>query len=284
MEGIMRVSVVATGIDVAEEKSRKGVPGLSLNTIMQQQEGRKLDRVRPHTEQAAMQQQAAAPITPQIPMGIRPAVSVPVPATAAAAVARRMDDPEKDMFDQQEFTQEAQYISQPQQQQAAALRGAVYNDAFIPPKPAEVDRSQMPSATGYGVGGYGPAAGVPLAARRPIEDPVQTTTSPGLNLRPPVPGSGSAAQQRKRTPSLFERITGPLRHYGHEEADRGDAQQQGSAGGSAGGGSSSGGFHARMQAQQQRPLQQGSLNIDPPKTDNPDGELDIPAFLRRQAN
>jgi len=297
MEGIMRVSVVATGIDVVEERGRKGVPGLSLNAIMQQQEGRKLDRARPHTEQAVQHQTmthvASAPVqpaipAPQIPMGIRPAVSVPVPATAAATVARRIDDPEKEMFEQQEFAQEAQYVAQPQaavmqqpqQQQAAALRGTVYNDSFIPPKPAEVDRSQLPSAN------YGPALGVPLMARRPVEAPVQTTTSSGgLNLRPPVPGAGATAQQRKRTPSLFERITGPLRHHAYEETDQGDAQQQGSAGGGAGGGASSGGFHARMQAQQQRaPLQQGSLNIDPPKTDNPDGELDIPAFLRRQAN
>lgn len=114
----------------------------------------------------------------------------------------------------------------------------------------------------------------PLTASRPApaeEKPV--ISSPSLTLRPPVPGAN--AQHRKRAPSLFERFTSPLRHGHDDNAEKTD--DTGSATGTASG-TSGGGF-----APQQR---QGMLNIDTaPKTEAvAEDELDIPAFLRRQAN
>ena len=304
MEGVMRVSVVATGIDVAEEKGRKGTSGLSLNTIMAQQSERKVERARPNTvvaQQAVSQQyvdvpaaipavQPAHTVTSQYthtPLNLRPAVSVP-PSTAAAAVALKHEDPERDMFEQQELVAAAAapvQVSAPVQQapvyaqaapQAGVMRATLYNDAFIPPRPMEPEQMRGDITSGYG--------GL-TATRRPADTSAPITTAPSLTLRPPVPGASTAAaqQQKKRTPSLFERFTGPLWHHdaGRAEEDNGKGETSSSGGGSAGGS-----FHGQKRQQaQQAQVQQGSLNIEVPKaTGNPDDELDIPAFLRRQAN
>lgn len=317
MEGVMRVSVVATGIDVAEDKARKGTSGLSLNAIMQQQKNtseRRVERAQPHAvaaapaavqyhavearppvmEQPAFPQQITTSQYNRAPLNVRPAASVP-PATAAAAVARRHEDPEKDMFEQQELVVAAGAAvmhAQPVMAQAPVyaqaapqpnvLRGTVQNDSFIPPRPMD------PEQVRDGSYGYGSLA----ASRRPQEvvlpeQPMQTipvaaaAPAVGLNLRPPVPGASAAAvqHQKKRTPSLFERFTGPLWNH-----DTGRAEEE-SAGGdasSSGSGNAGGSFHG----QKRQAVQQGSLNIEAPKpaSGNVDDELDIPAFLRRQAN
>src|SRR5690606_20603613 len=96
----------------------------------------------------------------------------------------------------------------------------------------------------------------------------------GLVLRPPVPGAHAA--ERRKTPSLFERITGV--HRQDEQGGEG-GQQQGSGGG---------GVHGLTARRAPDRPAQGSLNIDspaaPPRQRQSEDELDIPAFLRRQAN
>ena len=155
---------------------------------------------------------------------------------------------------------------QVQQPQGGALRGTVYNDAFIPPAPMEA---------GYETS-YGPELGLsPLAAKKPpyqAELPVQSTTTPGLALKPPVPGGGVS---RKKAPTLFERFTSPLRPHNHR-----DEEKQGDS--SSGQASSGGGAAPSLRAPQRE--MQGSLNIDAPRVTESEEELDIPAFLRRQAN
>ncbi|HEY8191055.1 MAG TPA: hypothetical protein VIG74_01425, partial [Alphaproteobacteria bacterium] len=84
-------------------------------------------------------------------------------------------------------------------------------------------------------------------------------------------------QQRKRPQSLFERFTGPLWNH---EASR--TEEDTSGRGESSGGGAGGSFHGQKRQQAQAPMQQ-SLNIDAP-SGNADDELDIPAFLRRQAN
>jgi cell division protein FtsZ len=308
--GIMRVSIVATGIDVAEMKQRRPVAGNALiNAVTSQQQERKLERATPKTEETSWQ--TAAPVTapaatvsapapqqqsqPQTQGGtaqqqqsaavtssaytMPPRYSAPaagprtaaqaVAATATATAAVRKEDPELDMFEQQEFLAQ-QPVETPAETAPAqsSMRGTVYNDAFIPPQPVD------PGVAGTNYSGPQFATG--LAASRPADMPAQPATSSGLTLRPPVPGAAAQQQQRKKSPSLFERIAGPLRHHG--EQGRGD-EDTGSAEGSAAGG----GLRAS-----QRPVQQGSLAIDAPvaaKADaHADDELDIPAFLRRQAN
>lgn len=301
--GVMRVSIIATGIDVAEMKQRRPVAGNALiNAVTSQQQERKLERSVPKTEETAWQTPAApvtapAATTTTVASAQGQTVTTPAtttasvsasayhmpprftapaagPRTAAQAVAAtataRKEDPELDMFEQQEFHAQAAPVVTEASAAPAAMRGTVYNDAFIPPQPVD------PGVSGNSFSGPQFASG--LAATRPVEAPAQTTTSPGLNLRPPVPGAGTTAQQRKKSPSLFERIAGPLRHHG--EQGRGDEDT-----GSADQGSAAAGGGLRVS---QNPDQQGRLAIDAPvaaKADaHADDELDIPAFLRRQAN
>ena len=115
----------------------------------------------------------------------------------------------------------------------------------------------------------------------------------GLKLKPPVPGSHATAAQpssgEKRKPgSFFERLTSSLRdHDSGMEDDMGD--QSSAASGEDQGDQGQGGYRGqglRAAPRLQSAPAQGSLNIDSPAGQRPqsDEELDIPAFLRRQAN
>ena len=110
--------------------------------------------------------------------------------------------------------------------------------------------------------------------------PPQSTgagTASSLQLNPP---RQPAQTERKRTPSLFERITGSLQHTVENAMN---AREDHSPRRSGGGSTPS--FHGGAQAMQKAPAQ-GSLNIESPaaKPKAAEDELDIPAFLRRQAN
>ncbi len=140
-------------------------------------------------------------------------------------------------------------------------RATVYGNAFIPPQPIEPDTSRPGDA-------YGPSFGS-LAARRPEEalPPAMPVSGGGLNLKPPVPGGGNTFH-KKRTPSLFERFTSPLRGSAEEIQSAPVAAPAPAA-------------HAPIP--QQRTVQD-SLAIELRRAEAADDQLDIPAFLRRQAN
>lgn len=283
LDGIMRVSVVATGIDAEEVRQQKPVQGYStVNAVTaQQHQDRKLDRAQPNTDNK---------IDKAVPAASSAVPKFQAPAAPSAPVARKVDEPEADMFEQQEFTSSSSSGHQESgmsgnKTQAYGSTGnnsmpqaSIYNNSFIPPQPVEVEKEDMPQVS-VPPSSLSVRSDVPvdssLTASRPsdIASPVDQplVSSPSLTLRPPVPGAN--AQQRKRTPSLFERFTSPLRH-GHEDSD-GKKEETGSVSGS----SSSGGISSA-------PMRQGSLNIDTAqKTDSvAEDELDIPAFLRRQAN
>jgi cell division protein FtsZ len=122
-----------------------------------------------------------------------------------------------------------------------------------------------------------------MTAQRAPQAPIPAP-SQGLVLRPPVPGAHNS--ERKRTPSLFERITGAYNSYRAEEEE--ESRQ------SSGSSDSNGGFHSGLrapqggyqQAQENVSPSQGKLNIDSPAApqNSSEEDLDIPAFLRRQAN
>lgn len=285
MEGILRVSIVATGIDVAETRRSTGNLSTSMLNVLTsaQQNERKLERARPNTVTADMVDvapvtssrtiAAAAPVQHSV-MAVRSPVSAP-PVSAyagASATARKI---EEDVYEQRAYEEEVPpvgtYVQQQTFHQQQAMRGTRYNDSFIPPAPIEAPQQAVRASDT----GYGPAVGAPVQYAY-AEAPVQTQTSQGgFALRPPVPGA--ATQQKKRTPSLFERFTQGLRH---------DEDESGEAGETSSGGST-GGLRAAPRQSYQAP-QQGSLNIDAPVATRPaaqmDEEIDIPAFLRRQAN
>ena len=315
MEGVMRVSIVATGIDVAEMKKggTKGAFGphiINAVTAQQQQVERRVERAQPQTvEEPAVSAYArggyhTAPVMPQ---GVAVARSAAAAATSrpvvgsaygvspvtAASVARRMEDPEGDLFEQQELVHNTYEVAVKKPEAASApvmapairegthevaspaskLRGTVYNDAFIPPQAVEVPPE---SRSRDGIPGYGPQFSG-LAASRSVPAEQQPATgyaapsAQGYVLRPPVPGSSAAP--KKRTASFFERFTNTLRHHDHTEENAAPVAADVSA-------------ETGLRASQ-RPLQ-GSLNIEAPVAARPaepaDDELDIPAFLRRQAN
>lgn len=202
------------------------------------------------------------------------------------------------------FGAEPQLQGQPMQVGTAEpLRGARYGTSFIPPKPLEAEDMNARAAqqAGYAPAQDSAAASAGFAARpfhgqapmggmttQPAAQPKPT----GLKLNPP---QQPRPEDRKKSASLFERFAGAYRNFrGEEAAELGHAEdEQGSAtGGSEGG---SGAFFSGLRPQRTEhqskataPVQ-GQLDVTvPQRPDAPKGEkpvdLDIPAFLRRQAN
>lgn len=292
LDGRMRVSVVATGIDVAEARSGKpGTGGVRVTSVGKAQGGSGGNNGGGQ-ERPAAAQAAQSPVSSRTVQSATASARTAIPARPAAVSSPvRVEDPDSDMFEQREFVEAAAPVSASAPladagPAAAVLRGQMYQGSFIPPRPAVPER-QDPPASPYGF---------QAAQRQPVYTPSPAQAAPaeekgaaqGLVLRPPAPGQGYRAAEQRRTPSLFERITGSRR----SEAERGEdsfseTQEESSSTGAGGG------FHAGLraghgggQAVPAAPAQQGSLNIDSPAAPKPQesGDMDIPAFLRRQAN
>lgn len=281
LEGAMRVSIVATGIDKENEMARRS------GTFVKSSEGvskTRLERAAPSSENTppafitaplAQNKQPsymmAPPIVPSGPHAGRPPQAQQTPAQKIAQVyAPKVQEPEADMFEQREFLESftgAEEALQPAKN--TALRGTIYNEAFIPPKPAEVSTEDSHSY----ISNFH-AAHVPDQAS-------QVGTSSVLK--------GSAQRiyeeeqpKAKRSPSLFERITGSVQEHiegfahRHQSYEAPRERLAPSAAPSVG----------LLKPLSQTIPSQGSLNIDMPaaKPQSIDENLDIPAFLRRQAN
>jgi cell division protein FtsZ len=288
LEGVMRVSIVATGIEKeALAKTKGGTNGVRTNAVGKQQ----IERVKPQTETAQQPVAAARTYPPQsqrnappmysaagnirgitappvTPPGVPPVVAYAREQEAAASAVVEAD---LDIYEQGEF------LVSPEQKtvvaQNTALRGERYKEAFIPPAPIEAAPDPMASAVVSPAQGFYTAPPAPPAR----ESYAHTNTSRGIQLNPPK----APNPDRKRTPSLFERITGTVQQHlegiREEVAPRERAappqRHQPSMGSGA--------------APVPQGPSQGRLNIDAPAAKPraaADEELDIPAFLRRQAN
>ncbi len=300
MEGKMRVSIVATGIEREAAIHGGSISGgLKTNAVSSQL----LERATPNV----------SPSIPEVKAEVSPVLATPVPSTEKAINAltgmdavRQITVPasqepevEASMFDQREF-------STPTTQEEArntALRGTRYKNSFIPPAPADgghvvskgvgehisnfhgvdVSETQAPTVTAP----IAPAEQQPSAPMQqqmaapgviPVVGGGTVQPSTGLQLNPP---RQPAVDKKQRSPSLFERITGSVQQHIEglrDEADASPVQTSGAA---------------QTDPQQgtspvRGPLlapSQGSLNIDSPSAKpKGEGDLDIPAFLRRQAN
>jgi len=259
LEGTIRVSVVATGIDAAVEE-RKTVTSSSRGLV-----GAISAQPRPSRFEQSRPQMVAR-------------VQEPVVSMAHVQPARAS------------FPKSVQYapVSQPVQQQEVAIapepnysRGTRMGDAYIPPQPMEAS------------GNIGYASQI---AQQPVIQNSQAAPAyyqqDDQNYQQPQVQVNAPPQGRRKSPSLFERITSGYRRVeasiesfsGNEADDFGGSnqdQQQGT-------------YRAQSRvapavaspiAQQTQQPAQGRLNIDSPSVARAEeDELDIPAFLRRQTS
>lgn len=277
MDGKMRVSVVATGIDGAQAVRTLPRSGGVRVTGVNKTETEKKESDKPRVE-----------ATPQRPMVQTEVARAMTMNARQEAVVKEKTEPESGMFEQEEFQGSAS--------KSSSMRGSVYQGKFIPPTPVMPDPQDTGHFTSSGQSYAAPAAPQPepqesrivpetLQASRPVD--VIPAPTQNLVLRPPVPGAATA--ERRKNPSFFERITNAYKGtHGGEDMHEEHSDAQGSAGGST---TSGGGFHglrAAPRSQYTTPQEpsQGQLNIDTPAAPKKgdDNDLDIPAFLRRQAN
>ncbi|MGH1398238.1 MAG: cell division protein FtsZ [Alphaproteobacteria bacterium] len=286
LEGKMRVSIVATGIEKEVQTKRFGGSGSfrTDGTTGGGGGGGKpvLERATPNTSETAGIQQPNFMPAQNIGIGAAAAQSGH-PVTASPAFEAKpapAAETNIDMFEQQEFAQNTGETGEAIPQNTV-MRGTRYKNAFIPPKPVDGGRVDQGGYISNFHGAHVPEAATTQPAAPVASAPtVQATApaTPALNLKPPKLPS---QQEKKRTPSLFERITGSvqetienLTHREEEEPRQRTAPTAPSAP-----------VPPTQAARTAPPMSQGSLNIDSPsKPAEGESELDIPAFLRRQAN
>lgn len=253
MDGKIRVSIVATGIEREAEIRRSKTTGGA----------KPLERAVPvqQPKEQSFSEKAIKALT-----GVEAVRHITAPAAKTIASAPIVAEPEQEseMFEQREFSAEGE---QDAEVQNTALRGTRYQNSFIPPKPVDPQNQAFTTSTAYPQQAYGTA---PIAAQPRTAAPYPGSGA-GLQLNPP---RLNTAPQKKAAPSLFERITGSLGGFRDEQPEEQEYQQQAAA------------TAARPAPSIPARPAQGSLNIDSPagKPEEKSSELDIPAFLRRQAN
>jgi cell division protein FtsZ len=330
MEGAMRVSVVATGIDVAvvEKKSRT-----STQAGSQTSGGFTVDRLRAQNQtqiqQVQTQQSLNNPTPVQQPLYQQPAYQQPyqvaqaggmkntVPLTAAARTASSLQSLAAQMGQQSHM--QPVHMQQAQQSQtsnyhqrpvvdttggdAASVRGQVVGNSFIPPRPVEIEPSQISTSQSYATAmqtrSYAPVATASVPEAEMGFPPVRESETPSAPQAP-------MKQEVKKEMSLLDRIKGKIRRAEWTQDTRSNDEDFAPVSGqpqTASRKSSSlnmplfseqdptaasqaGSNQARIN---EVPIPampaQGRLNIDAPsKPALEESELDIPAFLRRQAN
>ena len=181
-----------------------------------------------------------------------------------AAQTVNLVEQELDMFDQGEFAQQSAYGNDSAQlPQNTSLRGAVYNNAFIPPKPIVPEAQDDVSGTqaqGFHTG---------QTAQQGPQSYVPYPSTGGLKLNPPkLP---TPDQSPKKQQSLLERLTETVQQKLENMRDDNASSQKSRV--------------APAPSSVPADAAQQSLNIDAPAgAPTQKSDLDIPAFLRRQAN
>lgn len=287
MEGTMRVSIVATGIDREARKSKifggtgKGGGGMKLP---EQGAAAPLDRAQPKAESSvAAQQQAMRETAIGALTGKEAVRGLKAPSSIASRkYTPQASEPQEQAEEEVELYQSHDFASPsappPVQHEEAAeavyaaggsggglLRGSTMGGSFIPPKPVEVPYAGFEGPAGPHISSF---HGAHISGMQKSE----TETSSGVTAAT----ERVQANKGRRSPSLFERITGSVQQkidsfredeVGHKPLTKGSP------------GLTRGAVSSEPS--------QGSLNISAPAKkpgSKIDDELDIPAFLRRQAN
>ncbi|PCJ98536.1 MAG: cell division protein FtsZ [Zetaproteobacteria bacterium] len=296
MDGFMRVSIVATGID--NEVSKGKIFGGSSGDGGGQRKPMTVDRSVPNTAPLVAD---PVPVSAAASLGgnaqARPAASLsgrevikgltaPMPISetlrssdarslpgtpvvdtvASSAAPAEFGAVSLDMFEQSEFSNAQGEVM------SAPPRGHMHNDAFIPPKPLEPDASIPENGIGSHISSFHGAH---------VEGKVSgggAVPVSGLQLNPPKAITPPPQAKPQRTPSLLERITGTVQqHISHLRDDNSVVETSLPPTDDG----------VKQAVTVPSVPAQGSLNISTPSGKPAvtlDDELDIPAFLRRQAN
>lgn len=249
MEGRVRVSVVATGIDMAINQAQR--PQTYSTTTLPNADRAKPQQPAAPAPQPMMPARPAA-VTPQrfamAQPAPKPVAPVPVEQAPAAQAAPAEAEPEPDYAAEDQAEPAMDEVQEPAVQQAAARA------------PAAMSAGARP---GFGAARPAPMAAPQPAAPRPVE------------AAPAAPAEG-----RKKL-GLFRRVTGLLREeeQPQPEAHQAPTLRQEPAPRAA--------AEPPRAPEAPRPVAQQRLAIDAGRAPLPRSDedaLDIPAFLRRQAN
>ena len=313
LEGSMRVSVVATGIEANEAAKTIGGSATKATTSTATTTGGGTTggvRVTPVTTTA--KETKAETLVTSLPSKPVPQTEVaramtlnarseasktvaPTVPTSAMTMAQPNASVSTNMLEQQEFHAvgtTAEATTSPAKTEVnnttSEMRARVHEGSFIPPSPVVPERqddvSYAPAGQRYVPQQQTMAAPVyhaPTQSAAPAPQTPQPAApvAQGLVLSPPVPGANTMA--KRKSPSLLDRISGVYGNVmGHEEENtKENTEDTGTSS------SSTGGFHSGLRADKNTEApSQGKLNIDSPSAPAKEEDLDIPAFLRRQAN
>ncbi len=276
MEGIMRVSIIATGIEGSDNKgkvlgggdapgnrSSKRGGGISIasassspSTAVASLSGDNDDKGKEKSPVALSGREVVQGIS-------APSLGSPLlrasPSSRKAQPQSAQDNSKEektsaDMFEQAELLEDSG---------DTVLRGSTYKDSFIPPKPMEPDMAIAENGIGSHISSFH-----------------------GAHVKPKTisPAPSSHSLKAERSPSLLERITGSVQQRIDHLLDDSDSASQTSKESDEISAKPAG--FSRSSPPPSSPSQ-GSLNINAPARKPAvklDDELDIPAFLRRQAN
>ena len=278
LAGTMRVSVVATGIDV--NASQMALPTM-LHLADQFDQGaaprRESEPVAEDDSESVDESKAdLMPSAAELPAE---AISEPVADYESEYETATEDESETESEIQSEV-EEAVAEGEPETP-PAAMPGIGATDAFIPPEPAEADETVKDEAT---------------AGASEEESPAETENE--------APEPAAEAPSRSRATSLFERVTGsgraafgrktPASPETPEDVENKEISASEEAPAPAPDPApeavepETGTVNALDQDTGDAETEQALGGMDPedrlPVSDSPDDLLDIPAFLRRQAN
>ncbi|MCB4455931.1 cell division protein FtsZ [Leisingera sp. McT4-56] len=265
MEGRMRVSVVATGIDAVDVNSEVPVPRRPMSAPLRQT--------------VSVEENRAAPLELETPVE-QPAVAASAPAAAEPAPV--MEEPSlfEEMNVQQAAEQEEEVFEEVEQLNDDGLPPPAYQPK-VPEFRPQADAGETPQAAF--VAPKAPAPGTPspqaLERLQAAAQRAQQPQAPQQQPVRPVAPAAQAPQQQSQQPqqgqqqpegqrrfglnSLIHRMTGSADAPAGKQQPQAVRQQPA--------------MHAQAPAAQPQPVQQ--------QQQDPDQErIEIPAFLRRQAN
>ncbi|MBI1326927.1 MAG: cell division protein FtsZ [Alphaproteobacteria bacterium] len=300
LQGIMRVSVVAAGIDVTADTKRTTTTSTSGGQGF-------VTRTTPRSymqQTQVVQQQAPAPVEVQPATPTR-MVAVPRPLNIYDTTVPQPAIQQEETADAGDLFQAAAAKQKTDGTAADVKRGTRYGESFIPPEPVEADAAQkaatynqedavQPTLARQPVQQQAPQYVQPQQPQRlmyaePVQAPAYTAPQANYAQQPmAAPARQAAYAQPEQTAakkplsrkamSFIERVTGSL--FSRDEEDLSEVapqarpQQQPPMN------------YAQTYGQEAQPVQE-RLNMDRPykaPAAQGESELDIPAFLRRQAN